>query len=332
MKRLLKIFLIISSVLTVGTLKGQVDFNADRTSGCSPLAVKLSLDSTTIPNFDTIRNFRWEFGYFNPIERRYIVDTLPRLSQSGVPGGDPDTLRCRWGATYTVSLFVNYDNSRDTVIKTNYIDVSQKQPAEFEYRLFENNSTFEFSPAIIILDSSKTYNYRWSFKNIDTYDSATVVIPPINSGDRSEAVIREDLDQSLGVTTESTSLVEVRLRILDSDMCRSQRIDTIVVYEDLEIPNAFAPEVEDYFVIQPFENNSINGLTDFYDVVLSFEVFTRYGIKVYSQTAPIIYWDGKSNEGRDLNSGVYYYTLKATRGDTTEKYSKNGFIHIFREP
>ncbi|MCG8700971.1 MAG: gliding motility-associated C-terminal domain-containing protein [Bacteroidales bacterium] len=332
MKRLLKIFLIISSVLTVAPLHGQVDFNADRTSGCSPLAVKLSLDSTTIPNFDTIRNFRWQIGYYDIYEERYVEDTLPRLPRTGVPGGDPDTLRCRMGGTYTISLFINYNNSVDTVIKTDYIDVSHRQSAEFGYRLVQDNSIFEFSPSVIIFDSSKTYNYQWRFKNITTYDSATVNVPPITSGDKNEAAVSEDLDQSLNVTTESASLIEVRLRIRDSDLCRSQAIDTIIVYDDLEIPNAFAPDVQNYFIINPIENITGNDITAIYDVVLLFEVYTRYGIKVYSSTAPKIAWDGKNNEGRDLNTGVYYYTLKAIEGDDSGKYTKSGFIHLFRQP
>ena len=79
---------------------------------------------------------------------------------------------------------------------------------------------------------------------------------------------------------------------------------------------------------------------------VEFHVFNRWGREVFSYTgqvggssddpddAILINWDGRSNEGKELSTGVYYYVAEVTfdtiSPENREKTLK-GWIHLIRE-
>ncbi len=71
----------------------------------------------------------------------------------------------------------------------------------------------------------------------------------------------------------------------------------------LEIPNVFTPNGDgknDLFIIKA------SGIIEY-----SISVFSRSGILVFSQKAPIVTWDGRNSSGNELSQGTYFYIIKA---------------------
>jgi gliding motility-associated-like protein len=88
----------------------------------------------------------------------------------------------------------------------------------------------------------------------------------------------------------------------------------------LAVPNVFTPNgdgVNDYFEV------TTDGIR-----VYDFNVFTRTGTRVFHSLSPRIFWDGKSNTGKDLQAGVYYYLIEEQ--DDPEPFEEAGFMHLFR--
>jgi len=78
--------------------------------------------------------------------------------------------------------------------------------------------------------------------------------------------------------------------------------------------------------------DSINDIIDFSIYSLSeieLEIFNRWGNRVYFSNQSR--WNGSSDTGEPLSTGVYYYLLKGTSADQrTIRYK--GFIHLFQNP
>jgi hypothetical protein len=61
-------------------------------------------------------------------------------------------------------------------------------------------------------------------------------------------------------------------------------------------------------------------------------IFSRTGTLVYeAKGSRTIRWNGTTASGQKLKTGVYFYILKALEADPGERYTKKGFIHLFRE-
>jgi hypothetical protein len=118
-----------------------------------------------------------------------------------------------------------------------------------------------------------------------------------------------------------TGTYNIVLRIEDTYGCLSRFETMLTVLEEIEIPNVFVAQPGNFFIIDS-QNLS---------TILNFKVFNRYGTLVFEQEAPVINWDGRSTWGRDLVTGVYYYILQATQGDTSERFSQKGFIHLYQK-
>lgn len=280
-----------TQVTVVGSVS-QGDFIADVTSGCSPLAVKFSIDESTV-DLDTIDFITWNFG---------IGDTVNAI--------DPDTVVYFEGGEYTVSMAIN-GNRASAVIKEDYINVYQTISAAFRSEEFAPK-TFRFVPLDVITDTSARYDYMWRYNKTDGSDSRSTDYTNINYLNQGTAIDTMSLD---------TGTYIILLRVEDTYGCMSRFETRLTVLEEIEIPNVFVAQPGSFFIIDP-QNLS---------TVLNFKVFNRFGTLVFEQEAPIINWDGKTSWGRDLVTGVYYYILQSTQGDTTERYSQNGFIHLYQK-
>lgn len=107
----------------------------------------------------------------------------------------------------------------------------------------------------------------------------------------------------------------------DSGDCEaySETFTVEVGESQLLCPNAFSPGNQD-------------GINDIWKVsyksIVDFEcyIFNRWGVKMATLTDPSQGWDGRYG-GKIVNSGVYYYVIKA-RGSDGKKYNLSGDINI----
>ena len=101
--------------------------------------------------------------------------------------------------------------------------------------------------------------------------------------------------------------------------------ETSIPLIEIKIPNAFSPNHDgfnDTFVI----NTSS-------DLLVSFEVFNRWGARVYKNSSYQNEWDGKGTGtllGSDLPEGTYYYVVETTHQITHELKKYSGFITLKR--
>ena len=87
------------------------------------------------------------------------------------------------------------------------------------------------------------------------------------------------------------------------------------------IPNIFTPNNDlsnDVFKIKS------TGIKDY-----DFSIYNRWGTKIFTTFDSKIYWDGKDSSGKDVSSGTYYYTLKAT-SFSGKNYNKTGFLTLLK--
>ena len=280
--------------ITVAGSVAQGDFAADVTSGCSPLSVRFTIDESTI-DLDTVSYVTWNFGFGDTVNT-----TAPDTGM---------TVIFREGREYTVGMAIN-GNRPSAIIKENYIRVQQTLSAIFRADEF-SPKTFRFVPLEEITDSSASYLFRWRYDKSDGSDSRSTDYPNISYLNQETAIDTMSLD---------TGTYTIGLRVEDSYGCFSRYAITLTVLEEIQIPNVFVAQPGNFFVIDP-QNLS---------TILKFQVFNRNGMLVFEQEAPIIHWDGKTSWGKDLVTGVYYYLLKSTKGDTSGRYSQKGFIHLYQ--
>lgn len=299
------IFSTIVSFIFCGILSAQVDFYADDTLGCERMLVKFSLDHTTVDT-NTLTSVEWNFGIGNP-----------------VTSFNPPPVRYSQAGTYSVSIVID-GNTASPITKTGYIVVHEVVSAEFEYDITAQPLDYRFSPLGTI--DNDTANFLW-----EIYDDASDRIANMTFPSR------VDPDRAVyNYSFPDTGTYSVKLKIttnwttgLETGSCIDSSMQTIIVQELPDtsgidsvfvVANVFSPETQDYFIIQP----------EHMDIVLSFIVFSRTGVVVYKEESPTIYWDGRTNTGRDLDTGVYFYVLEALQNDPENYYSKRGFIHLFR--
>jgi hypothetical protein len=292
MRSLRAILISVLELVIVAGVMAQADFTADQTNGCTPLQVKFSIDPSSV-DMDTVSFITWNFG---------VGDTVNSLN--------PDTVIYSLGGEYTVIMAINGYRS-SAVVKENYITVHHTVSAVFRYEEFAPK-TFRFIPLEEITDTAARYFYMWRYSKTDGTDNRFNDYSNISY-----------LNQDIAIDTISldTGSFRILLRVEDTYGCLSRYEVLLTVVDEIEIPNVFVAQPGSFFVIDP-QNLSI---------VLKFEVFNRFGTLVFVQEAPMINWDGKTSWGKDLNTGVYYYTLKSTQGDATGRYTQNGFIHLYQK-
>ncbi|MEI6765952.1 MAG: PKD domain-containing protein [Bacteroidota bacterium] len=101
--------------------------------------------------------------------------------------------------------------------------------------------------------------------------------------------------------------------------CSDTAYGTINVAEDILLPNVFTPNgdgVNDQFEI------IARGFTDY-----NLLIYNRWGKKVWENTNPAVFWNGKVGK-EDAADGVYYYVLEVTARGHDSKY--NGTVTIIR--
>ncbi len=278
----------------------QPNFTVSDSVGCTPFAVKFSIDTSSV-DMDTIDYLTWDFG---------LADTINSL--------DPDTIVYLNSGTYTVQIIINGDRD-NPVVKTDYITVYQTLPASFRYEEVSSATpmslTYNFIPLAEITDTAVMYFFIWRYDLINPDSSLTSIRFQENVVDYATRDNASDV-----IVFPDTATYMVRLRVEDDRGCENETRQVIVIREGVNLPNIFLPKSSPFYIIDPSDLN----------IVLSIKIYSRSGILVYQQEAPVITWDGRTSSGLDLNTGVYYFILESIQGDPLGNYDQTGFIHLFR--
>lgn len=121
------------------------------------------------------------------------------------------------------------------------------------------------------------------------------------------------------ISNESSVIItkkgEYKVTLTYNDGCeKTQIINIPSVY--CKIPKGISPNDDD--------------LNDFFDLsnlkVTELEIYNRYGTEVYSKSNYKKEWDGKTNSGKELPDGTYYYVINFETGK-----SKTGWVYINKE-
>lgn len=286
-------YILLIQLFLLESVQAQTDFTASETMGCTPFTVSFAIDLSTVDT-DTISTVEWHFGIGLAITAN-ATDTVEfEYTTEG---------------NYTVTLVIN-DFRSDAIIKTDYITVHRTINSAFRVEEYAPNHNFRFIPLDPITDTFATYFYNWRYNEL-TGDDLRINDYVVTIDNQSIAIDSVTLD---------TGIYEVTLWIDDVYGCFSRSTQIIEVYDAVVLPNVFVTGLGEYYTIDPQNLN----------IVLRFQVFNRYGLLVYEQEAPVIYWDGNTNSGKELIIGVYYFVLEAIQGDSTDRYNQNGFIHLYR--
>ena len=100
--------------------------------------------------------------------------------------------------------------------------------------------------------------------------------------------------------------------------CTAQAKIYVRVLKTVEIPNAFSPNHD--YVNDTWDIRYLNDYKNF-----TVNVFSRFGVKVFSSVGAYEPWDGKSN-GEDLPAGVYFYVVEPKSG----RKPLTGYVTLLR--
>jgi hypothetical protein len=302
----MKLLLIFSTFLFlfVGNLTfAQTYIWADTKEGCVPLTVIFAIDTNKV-DMDTINQVEWGFGNGTTLTADK-ADTVSTIYQYDETRNETELIDVSITFLNTIQTSANYSG----YIKThNPLDSSFKPAVDNS-----NDLLYTFTPNIEITDTAANYTFGWEYWHGDDLLSAQASIVDYTNPENA-------IDSYEYPDTGSYSVTLNLTQIKTDYTCESTTTIPLVIAYQLNVGNVFSPETTSYFIVNP-ENA---------DVVLSFKLFTRTGLIVFEQEAPIIYWDGRNNAGLDLGTGVYFYTVEAIKGETSNVYSKSGFIHLFR--
>jgi len=127
---------------------------------------------------------------------------------------------------------------------------------------------------------------------------------------KGETLLQGQTSNKLIVT--STNIYKV---VISSDGCPGEASENVVSFY-CDIPKGISPNGDT-------KNDSFD-LSDFN--VHKLDIFSRFGVKVYSKSNYKKEWTGISNAGQELPDGTYYYVVEFESGK-----SKTGWVYLNRE-
>ncbi len=212
---------------------------------------------------------------------------------------DPDTVIYLQSGVYSPTLV--YDNNIALMItKPNLITVHRTASAVFNYNAPTKSPLFFEFEHVGALDAGVTYTFSW---NIEEFG--------IRTGAYQE------------ITFPRTDTFTVTLTVTDEFGCISTATEEVAILGEVYIPNVFSPggddDVDNFFIIR---NDA--------GFPLRIKIYSRTGVLVYESEGITITWDGETASGDKLKTGVYFYVLEALASDPQKRYTRSGFIHMFR--
>lgn len=269
--------------------RAQVIFDWTPTEGCDSFYVDFDVISTE----SWVDTIHWDFG-----NGQSTVTINPDFEPDPVFYADP--------GFYDVILYYNNDFANPDTFD-NIIRVYKTVDAQFGIREDDNN-VYYFSQIELDYGPGPGYLFEW-----EIYDEASRIV--------------YSTDTNLYFTADIGDYMVYHTVREISFGCESIDSISLMVLEEVDIPNVFTPNDDtfnDYFEINTNNPN----------VILNFKVYNREGVVVYSTTSYRVLWDGRTLSGQELDPGVYYYILEvhqAPAGNLRELYDKKtGFIHLYR--
>ena len=242
-------------------------------------------------DIDTITSISWDFG--NGTTSNII---------------DPDTVTyentVRAQRAFDVTIIINGDSANPKV-HNDFITVYRTVTADF--RCADTLTTDQSINKVCwntdhLYDTSSSYEFIWYFEGIGEVTSRRPLLSfPAEDDTISASLIINDLTHG----------------------CTDTMIRDIILLTELKIQNFFTPNDDNIFDEFIIEGGSMP---------LHIMIFSRTGTLVYEAKGPkTIRWNGTTASGEKLKTGVYFYILKALEADPAERYTKKGFVHLFRE-
>lgn len=121
---------------------------------------------------------------------------------------------------------------------------------------------------------------------------------------------------------------------LIDDVCVSADVNTCFV----DSSNSVVITQNSNYNIENFNTNVItpndDGINDYLDFSvynlkqIHFTIYNRWGNIVFQSNEPTVKWNGKSNDGKPLLDGVYFYLISAKMPDG-KQINKHNYISIF---
>jgi gliding motility-associated-like protein len=239
---------------------------------------------------DTITSVAWDFG--NGITSNQI---------------DPDTVLFvnpdRAMRRYEITAIINGD-SANAVTRNDLFTVYRTVRADFRCAdtLTSDQSINKVCWNIDrMYNDSSSYEFLWNFEGKgDITDRRPLLTFPLQN---------DTIDAQLTITDLTYG-------------CSDTYNGSIILAELLVIQNFFSPNDDNIFDEFVIDGGSIP---------LHIKIFSRTGALVYeAKGLNIIRWNGTTQSGHKLKTGVYFYILKAVEGDPGERFTKQGFVHLFR--
>jgi gliding motility-associated-like protein len=240
---------------------------------------------------DTITSIYWDFGN---------GETSNSI--------DPDTVTyentVRAQSSFDITIIINGD-SANAKVHNDFITVYRTVTADFRCAdtLTQDQSINKVCWNIDHLYvTSSTYEFLWDFEGIGEVTGRRPLLSfPAKDDTISASLIINDLTHG----------------------CTDNIVKDIILLTEIKIPNFFTPNDDNIFDEFIIEGGSMP---------LHIMIFSRTGTLVYEAKGPkTIRWDGTTASGHKLKTGVYFYILKALEADPAARYTKKGFVHLFRE-
>lgn len=244
---------------------------------------------------ETITGYQWVFSSSSSSQTSTVANPVETFGQYG---------------TYTASLTVTSSNGCTT----------------------EKNASFEIYPNPVIGIAYLPECFQ--LINFDAEASHPDQLEMTYEWDLFNNNVIEETNKSFTQYFESAIPFDARLKVTDSRGCFSEEISTIVVVEgkaDIEFPNILSMKSLvgnnqfDLEKVMPNFNSCIN---------YTLRIFNRWGNMVFEVKNDISQPDldcshcfkGKTNAGKELTPGVYFYELEGEYDIT-----KHGFITIVND-
>lgn len=303
--------------LVIHTFPGPETYNVSLTvsdiNGCSDSRTSAVVITEPMETFITASetegcdSLKVKFGLTN-----LDTDTVTSISWDFGNGEtsnsiDPDTVTyentVRAQSSFDITIIINGD-SANAKVHNDFITVYRTVTADF--RCADTLTAERINKVCWNIDhlfaSSSTYEFLWDFEGIGEITGRRPLISfPAEDDTISASLIITDLTHG----------------------CTDTIIRDIILLTELRIQNVFTPNDDNIFDEFIIEGGSMP---------LHIMIFSRSGTMVYEAKGPkTIRWNGTTASGEKLKTGVYFYILKALEADPAGRYTKKGFIHLFRE-
>jgi gliding motility-associated-like protein len=206
---------------------------------------------------------------------------------------------------YSVSISVkDAHNCQGTTVNNNMVVISPEPTASYTY-----------APTTAI-----TANTEVTFTNTSTNNNTSAW----NFGEPSIGASNNSILSSPTHTYTDAGTYCVKLMVQNLTGCADSTEQCLTVTNEpsLVIPNIFTPNGDG--------KNDLFSLTTIAIKELQCGIYDRWGLKVAEWNKVDGTWDGRTLNGKNAPSGIYFYIIKATPSKG-EELNKQGFLQLLRD-